>query len=267
MPAIGSRAVALRTIWRMALLVFTVTQLITWQSPIGRAAGPTSLAFNGSNGRVRFAVVPAVTVFTVEAWVKRTADTGRYETFASNASTGYSKETFGLYIDGGNADCGSNPPDQFAWAYTQTTGGWFVQCSGMTANLGVWHHVAVTRDPSNTARIFIDGVLKGTTANTAAPTSSTGAFGIGEAADAIAEYFNGLIDEVRISNVARYTASFAPSTVNFAPDANTVALYHLDESSGQTLVDSSGNNRNGVLGSSSSTEAADPQRSSDVPVH
>lgn len=103
--------------------------------------------------------------------------------------------------------------------------------------------------------------------DTAAPASSTGAFGIGEAADAIAEYFNGLIDEVRISNVARYTASFAPSTVNFAPDANTVALYHLDESSGQTLIDSSGNSRNGVLGSSSSTEAADPQRSSDVPVH
>src|SRR5689334_10576934 len=153
MPAIGSRAVALRTLWRMALLVFTITQLIRWQSPIGHAAGPTSLAFNGSNGRVRFAVVPAVTVFTVEAWVKRTADTGRYETFASNASTGYAKETFGLYIDGGNADCGSNPPDQFAWAYTQTTGGWFVQCSGMTANLGVWHYVAVSREDRKSTRL------------------------------------------------------------------------------------------------------------------
>jgi concanavalin A-like lectin/glucanase superfamily protein/galactose oxidase-like protein/Big-like domain-containing protein/purple acid phosphatase-like protein/Kelch motif protein len=247
MPASGSRAAALRAVARIALLLFAVIELITWQSPIGRAAGASSLAFNGSNGRVRFAVVPALTVFTVEAWVKRAADMGRYETFASNASAGYSKETFGLYVDGGNADCGSNPPDQFAWAYTQTTGGWFTQCSGMTANPGAWHHVAVTRDASNTARIFIDGVLKGTTLNTAAPASSTGAFGIGDAADAIAEYFNGLIDEVRISNVVRYTASFAPQTSNFSPDANTVALYHLDEGSGTTTADASGHNYTGTL--------------------
>src|SRR5262245_60865667 len=247
MPVMGWRAAPPRAIGRIALLVFIVAQLITWQSSIGRAVGPTSLAFNGSSGRVRFAVVPAITVFTVEAWVKRAADTGGYETFASNASAGYSKETVGLYIDGGKIDCGSSPADQFAWAYTQTTGGWFVQCSGITANLGVWHHVAVTRDASNTARMFIDGVLKGTTANTAAPASSTGAFGIGEAADAIAEYFNGLIDEVRISNVARYTASFAPQMANFSPDANTVALYHLDEASGTTTADASGNNYTGVL--------------------
>ncbi|HEX7793571.1 MAG TPA: LamG-like jellyroll fold domain-containing protein, partial [Vicinamibacterales bacterium] len=225
-----------------------------------------SLKFNGTNSRARFVALPTMTVFTVEAWVKRTADTGRHETFASNASAAYSRETFGLYVDGGNADCGSSPPDQFAWAYTQTSGGFFVQCSGVTADLNVWHHVAVTRDASNTARIFIDGVLRGTTANTAVPKSSNGAFGIGEAADALTEYFNGLIDEVRISTVARYATSFTPSTMNFAADANTVALYHLDESSGQTVIDSSGNNRNGVLGKSASTEASDPQRSSDVPV-
>jgi len=226
-----------------------------------------SLKFNGTNSRARFVALPTMTVFTVEAWVKRTADTGRSETFASNASTGgRSKETFGLYVDGGNADCGSTPPDQFAWTYTQTTGGRFIQCSGVTADLNVWHHIAITRDASNTARIFIDGVLKRTTASTAAPAASTGAFGIGDAGDTRSEYFPGLVDEVRICSIARYTTSFTVSTVNFAPDANTVALYHLDESSGQTLVDSSGNNRNGVLGSSSSTEASDPQRSSDVPV-
>src|SRR5262249_59346735 len=89
--------------------------------------------------------------------------------------------------------------------------------------------------------------VKGPTANTAAPASSTGAFGIGEAADAIAEYFNGLIDEVRISNVVRYTASFAPQLANFSPDANTVALYHLDEGNGTTTADASGNNSTGVL--------------------
>ena len=59
---------------------------MTWQSSIGRAAGPTSLAFNGSSGRVRFAVVPAITALTVEAWVKRAADTGRYEREGSDTA-------------------------------------------------------------------------------------------------------------------------------------------------------------------------------------
>jgi hypothetical protein len=225
-----------------------------------------SLQFNGSNSRARFTTLPSMTVFTVEAWVKRTAAMGRYETFASNASSGYSRETFGLYVDGGNVDCGSSPPQQFAWAYMKTTGGWFTQCSGVTANLNTWHHVAVTRDAASNTRIFIDGVLRGTIANSAAPTASSGAFGLGEAGDALEEYFSGLLDEVRISNIVRYTATFTPQVVNFSSDTNTVALYHLDETSGQTLLDSSGNSQHGVLGWSSSAESVDPVRSADVPV-
>ena len=121
--------------------------------------------------------------------------------------------------------------------------------------------------PSNATRIFINGVLRGTLTGTAAPTTSTGAFGIGAAGDAATEFFPGLLDEVRISNIVRYTATFTPQTIPFTPDANTVALYHLDEGTGQTLTDASGNNRHGVLGTSSSAESADPQWSTDAPVH
>jgi hypothetical protein len=136
----------------------------------------------------------------------------------------------------------------------------------VSANLNAWHHVAVTRDAANTARIFVDGVLKGAVANTQAPTSSTGALAVGDAADALTEYFPGLVDEVRISSIARYTVSFTPQVANFVTDANTIALYHFDETTGQTLADASGNNRSGVLGTSPSTESADPQWSTDVPV-
>ena len=38
----------------------------------------------------------------------------------------------------------------------------------------------------------------------------------------------GKLDEVRYSNVVRYTTAFTPSTTAFTPDANTVALYHLE---------------------------------------
>jgi len=232
---------------------------------VNPAAG-FSLRFNGTNQRARFTTIPTLTAFTVEAWIKRTSDTGRYETFLSNAANGYGQETIGVYVDGGNADCGSNPPDQYAWAYVKAGGGWFFQCSGVQATLNGWHHLAVTRDSANTARLFVDGVLKATTLNTPAPTASTGAFSIGDAADAVTEFFPGLLDEIRISNVARYTTTFAPRVTAFATDANTVALYHLDAGSGQSLVDASGNARNGVLGTSSATETIDPIWSTDTPV-
>jgi hypothetical protein len=238
------------------------TLTVTPAPPAGSGA---SLRFNGSNQRSRFTTLAAMTVFTVEAWVKRTADLGRYETFLSNAANGYGQETFGLYVDGANADCGGNA-DQFAWAYTKVGGGWFVQCSGVTSDVGVWHHVAVTRDASNITRIFVDGVLRGTQTGTAPPTSSTGALGVGAAADAATEFFSGLLDEVRISKTVRYTTTFAPPRLRFAPDADTIVLYHFDEGSGQTLGDSSNGNRNGVLGTSLAIEAIDPQWSTDTPV-
>jgi len=225
----------------------------------------SSLTFNGTNSRARFTVLPSMTALTVEGWVKRTADTGRYETFMSDAVNGYGQETVGVYVDGGNQDCGSSPSDQFAWAYTQVGGGWFFQCSGVTANLNAWHHIAVTRDASNTARIFIDGLLRSTITNTPASTGSSGTFGIGDAADAATEYFPGRLDEVRISNIVRYSATFTPQTSDFVTDSNTIALYHLNEGIGQTLADSSGNNRHGFLGTSSAIETSDPQWSTDAP--
>jgi hypothetical protein len=263
-----------RTVNPTATTTYTVTAsnvtgsaTATATLTVNAAPAGSSLKFDGSSQRARFTTLPAMTVFTVEGWVKRTADSGRYETFFSNADSSYGQETVGMYVDGGNADCGSSPADQFAWAYTKVGGGWFFQCSGVSATLNVWHHIAVTRDSSNAARIFIDGVLRGTVAGTAAPTSSTGAFGIGDAGDALDEYFTGLLDEVRVSNNVRYTSTFTPQTTPFATDANTTALYHLNEGTGQTLADSSGNNRNGFLGTSSAVESIDPQWSTDSNVH
>ena len=59
-------------------------------------------------------------------------------------------------------------------------------------------------------------------------------------------FFEGLIDEVRISNVARYEKDFAPS-VRFENDPQTLALYHFDEGTGDVLKDSSGNNHHGKI--------------------
>lgn len=55
-----------------------------------------------------------------------------------------------------------------------------------------------------------------------------------------------VMDEVRVSNVARYNADFVPPR-RLNSDKNTVALFHCDEGKGDKLVDSSGNNRHGKI--------------------
>jgi hypothetical protein len=52
--------------------------------------------------------------------------------------------------------------------------------------------------------------------------------------------FSGWLDEIRLSNVERYTADFTPPTDPFVTDGNTLALYHLDEGFGDLIGDSSG---------------------------
>lgn len=59
-------------------------------------------------------------------------------------------------------------------------------------------------------------------------------------------YFPGIIDEVRISNVARYTEDYKP-TDRLEADEHTLALYHFDEGSGDVLKDSSGNSHHGKI--------------------
>lgn len=58
--------------------------------------------------------------------------------------------------------------------------------------------------------------------------------------------FDGLVDEVRISNIARYDSDFTPQ-LRFEPDENTLGLYHFDEGAGSTLTDSSGHARHGTI--------------------
>ncbi|MBT6157241.1 MAG: SUMF1/EgtB/PvdO family nonheme iron enzyme, partial [Planctomycetaceae bacterium] len=60
------------------------------------------------------------------------------------------------------------------------------------------------------------------------------------------ERFAGTIDEVRISSVARYSDDFTPA-VRFAPDEQTVALYHFDEGVGDVVKDASGNGHHGTI--------------------
>lgn len=59
-------------------------------------------------------------------------------------------------------------------------------------------------------------------------------------------YLNGYLDEVRISNFARYTADYQPEDV-LTSDVHTIALYHFNEGTGKILKDASGKGHDGII--------------------
>lgn len=131
-----------------------------------------------------------------------------------------------LYIDFGNgSDCGRT-----YWAIPGAD--WY----------GYWHHVAATWDGS-TVRLYVDGSEVGTTplsGTYSSPTKDTLIGGINYLTPPYCS-FDGIIDEVRISNVAYTTFDLAnpPSVIL----GETVALWHFDSDAD----DSSGNDNNGTI--------------------
>lgn len=112
---------------------------------------------------------------------------------------------------------------------------------GFTPVNGRSYHFAAVRD-GNTLRMFLDGVSYGTADITAKNiTGLTQGVTIG--GDNGAGFLvNGWIRNVRISNIARYTADFTPPTSAFTSDANTMFLMHGNEANGSTtFTDSSSN--------------------------
>lgn len=132
-------------------------------------------------------------------------------------------------------------------------------CGSIPVNDGLWHHIAITRDGSaGTISLFVDGILDqrepapsgdvsyddlrtlsssppvppGVDIPNVEPFLVIGAekYSLGDRYPS----FSGWIDEVRLSNIVRYTANFSRPTQPFSADANTVALYHFDEAGVET---------------------------------
>jgi cysteine-rich repeat protein len=132
-------------------------------------------------------------------------------------------------------------------------------CGATNVDDGVWHHIAVTRNGSSGAlALLVDGVSdaagSGPSGDASYRDGRTGSpndpfLVIGaEKHDAGSSFpsYNGFLDEVRLSKVVRYTASFTRPSTAFATDANTVALYHFEDgaagncATGTVIADSSG---------------------------
>jgi len=120
---------------------------------------------------------------------------------------------------------------------------------------GAWHHVAVTRSLDGWMQIFVDGQLD---ISELSPIGGDISYLDGHTVyDPDDPYlvigaekfdvdpvqrpaFHGWLDEMRFSSAVRYTSNFTPPDSAFTPDADTVALLHFDEGSGDGVNDTTG---------------------------
>lgn len=193
-----------------------------------------ALSFNGASSVTKTGsatVLKPSTEVSVSAWIKAgSTDTGGSEIVSMGDSYAVRLDTTGnirfFYYNG------------TTWVSTVT--------SGVNLKNNLWHYV-VAQKTSSSVEIYVDGVLKITSANTGTITYNQGAnFVIGKHGNGDAIYdFTGLIDDVRIYNRPLTAQEISTAYVNATSDL--VAHWKLNEGSGTAISDSSGNGRNGVM--------------------
>jgi RHS repeat-associated protein len=213
----------------------------------GDGSGPNSLSVNGSTAYVEVPNSSSINIagpITMEAWIKLPSVSTSYQPILEHAPSLGNEGGYDLYVtDTGKArmDIFYNPSYQ-----------WLIGATTLTAN--VWHHIAGIYDGSQ-LRLYVDGQLDGSVNLSSPMTGTATQLRIGRNNYLYSPiYFNGLIDEVRISTGALYTSNFAPAA-SLTASASTRGLWKFD---GQTATDSSANGNNGTLNGGASY-------SSDVP--
>ena len=140
-----------------------------------------------------------------------------------------SKLSFYQFYSSGN----SSNKCQYAWNAGTTSD---------SPGSNVWHHY-VAEKKSNVGSLYIDGYLVTQASFNNSVNVSDAPVWIGrEVNSSGTEYwYEGEMDQIRVSDNARYTqSSFVPATSAFTNDANTVLLMHMDGTNGgTTFTDSS----------------------------
>jgi len=201
--------------------------------------GNCALRFDGSDDYLTVPHDPSLTTpstgLTVEAWVY-------YDQIASGCMTVARKGISGSAVQEYWLHKNISPADSTHWA---GWGSWTVS-SFSSVGPGTWIHYAGVYDPStNQARTYFNGAFHTSSAANAPPSDTGELMYIGIDWD-LGCPMDGVIDELRISSVPRYSSNFSPALAH-VPDADTMALYHFDEYSGSTAWDVSGNGNHATL--------------------
>ena len=203
---------------------FNQAQLSTAQSKFG----VSSLLLDGTNDYVESTSDVDLTSgdFTIDMWIRPDSVTGYHGLWQS----GTGANIYSAYLIGNKVQLTVN-------------GSTIIFQSSTAISTGVWTMLSFERE-GNTHRLYINGTLEETGSTPNRP--DDGLFNIGE--NGFGD-FDGYIDELRVSTVARYTgSSFTEPTSAFTPDALTSVLLHFDGANGSTTITNSAFSGTVVIG-------------------
>ena len=185
------------------------------------------LVLDGKSG-VRVDLKERPSIFTVECWVRSEGDPRRDQGLVSNTEG----SGFGLFW--------RSRTSPFPTGYVSMGGRKYLVCKApKQPRLKRWHHLALTYDGKQ-ARLFVNGKLRDELPGETHVSSSRALYIGGEpnSRSRLDSPFAGMIDEVRISRVVRYTQNFKPAKY-YGKDAHTILLMHFDTDSETAFFDDS----------------------------
>jgi len=186
----------------------------------------------GSAVQVALPATVNLDTFTVECWVRGMTPEGTRGLVSNYKNAGFALMWSGLK---------ANKP--YAVLYTEKSGRTPVRAK-KAWEWDSWTHLALSHDGKR-IRFYVNGSLQQSAELKERLVPSKSPLYIGR--DSVARYshFTGAIDEVRISNVARYTRGFSPPRFH-KEDDKTVLLLRFDMLRGKLFPDSSEHGHHGI---------------------
>jgi hypothetical protein len=175
--------------------------------------------------------------FTIEAWVNTSEESSQYGMVFYHGQGGQIqfivRDDFTVELD-----------------IMLANGTWYGVVSHDKLIQSQWNHIAgIYTRTENELKIFINGIIDSTFSvpnlDLYSPTGFVCRIGTYGGSSLLRTYI-GLINEVRLSNIARYSNNFTPTT-DWINDTNTVGLWEFNEGAGIITYDGSSNGFNGNI--------------------
>jgi hypothetical protein len=172
--------------------------------------GGSSIAFDGTGDYLSIASDTdygfGTGDFTIEGWFYKTAVATQY---LFDTRTTLNENSIAVQSNGSGS-------------LRLFVNGAFVLTSSNAHTNNAWNHLAISR-ASGVTRFFINGVVSTTTYTDATNYGTTKPLVVGSQYNGTTA-FAGYIDDFRVSNTARYTTTFTPTTTAFVDDVDTKLL-------------------------------------------
>lgn len=218
-----------------------VTIFLSSSHVFAQEGSGNALSFNGSTDYVLIGDQPeleSMTQLTVAAWIKGTNMTSDNVVVAK-----WYTATVSWILRIGSCNSGKAEFDT-------NTGSSVGSCGTTSVDDGNWHFIVGTYDGTN-QRLYVDGVLEDTDAQTGTISNSEEEVCIGAACNGATQgsLFNGEIDDVRIWNRALSQAEIRDNMCEklTGTEPNLVGYWNFNEGSGATASDASSSGNDGSL--------------------